>query len=240
VIASLDLVRFPLGVAEREAVAAARAGGRSEARFARLLLPMRLRSMPLPVPRLTLAYYFALWDDEAALERFRAGPLRRWDEGRERLALTLHPVQNFGTWGGEDPLDGERSEARPGPVALITHSRTRPTKVARFFAADGPVVRALEDAPGRLWSDGFFDSPPRLDSGTLSLWRDTGAATDFAYGPGVHQRSVKAQRAGGWFSESWFARFAIEAARGSWSGVEAADLLSGAAPPAPSAEPAPG
>jgi hypothetical protein len=225
VIGSLDLARFPFGVAEREAVAAARAGRRADARFARLLLPMRLRSMPVPVPRMTTAYYFALWPDEAALERFRAGPLRRWDGARERFALTLRPVQGFGTWGGEDPLGSERSEPRPGPVALITHSRTRPAKVARFFAADGPVVRTLEDAPGRLWSDGFFDSPPRLDSGTLSLWRDTGAATAFAYGPGVHQSAVKAQRDGGWFSESWFGRFAIEGARGSWGGVAAGDLL---------------
>ncbi len=229
-IASLDLARFPLGVAEREAIAAGRAGRRSDTHFARLLLPMRLRSMPVPVPRMTMAYYFALWPDEAALERFRTGGLRRWDDARERLALTLRPVQGFGTWGGEDPLRGERSEPRPGPVALITHSRTRPAKVARFFVADGPVVRALEDAPGRLWSDGFFDSPPRLDSGTLSLWRDTAAATSFAYGPGVHQHAVKAQREGGWFSESWFARFAIEAARGSWRGVAAADLLAPAAP----------
>lgn len=71
-IASLDLARFPLGVAEREALAARRAGRRSDASFARLLLGMRLRSMPVPVPQMTVAYYFALWRDEAALERFRA------------------------------------------------------------------------------------------------------------------------------------------------------------------------
>lgn len=67
-IASLDLARFPLGVAEREALALRRAGRRSDAAFARLLLPIRLRSMPWPVPQLTLAYYFALWQDEAELE----------------------------------------------------------------------------------------------------------------------------------------------------------------------------
>ncbi|HJZ34872.1 MAG TPA: hypothetical protein VJ204_01265 [Solirubrobacterales bacterium] len=218
-IASLDLARFPLGIAEREALALRRAGRRSDAPFARLLLPMRLRSMPWPVPRLTIAYYFALWPDEAALSRFRSGPLARWDDARERLALTLRPVQSFGSWGGEDPLGGERTEASPGPVALISHSRTRARDLGRFFVADGPVVRALEDAPGRLWSDGFVDDLGRLDSGTLSLWRDTAAATAFAYAPGVHQSAVKAQRDGGWFTESWFARFAVEAAAGSWRGV---------------------
>lgn len=223
-IASLDLARFPLGIAEREALAARRAGARADAAFARLLLPMRLRSMPWPVPELTIAYYFALWPDEAALERFRAGPLRRWDEGRERLSLTLRPVQSFGSWAGTDPFRGERSAPHDGPTALITQSRTRPSKLARFLVADGPVVRALEEAPGRLWSDGFVDDPLRLGSGTLSLWRDTAAATAFAYAPGVHQSAVKAQRAGGWFSESWFARFAIEGAEGSWGGVQGSDL----------------
>jgi spheroidene monooxygenase len=223
-IASLDLGRFPFGIAEREALRLRRAGRRGDAAFARLLLPMRLRSMPLPVPQMTIAYYFALWPDQAALARFRAGPLARWDDARERLSLTLRPVQSFGTWRGEDPLGGERSEPRPGPVALITHSRTRARDLPRFFVADGPVVRALEDAPGRLWSDGFVDDLVRLGSGTLSLWRDTSAATAFAYAPGVHQSAVKAQRDGGWFSESWFARFAIEAAAGSWRGV-AADAL---------------
>lgn len=224
-IASLDLGRFPLGVAEREALTARRAGLRSDAAFARLLLPMRLRTMPLPLPQLTRAYYFALWQDEAALERFRAGPLRRWDGAHEHLALTLRPVQSFGAWAGGDPLAGERSEPRPGPVVLLTHSRTRPRHFARFLATDRGVVGALHRADGRLWGDGFIDDPARFDSGTLSFWRDTAAATAFAYAPGVHRDAVKAQRDGGWFSESWFARFAAEAARGGWSGVEAADLL---------------
>ncbi len=218
-IASLDLARFPLGIAEREALALRRAGRRSDASFARLLLPMRLRSMPWPVPQLTIAYYFALWPDEAALARFRAGPLSRWDDAREHLSLTLRPVQSFGSWAGQDPLGAERTEPSPGPVALITHSRTRARDLGRFFVADGPVVRALEDAPGRLWSDGFVDDLARLDSGTVSLWRDTTAATAFAYAPGIHQSAVKAQRDGGWFSESWFGRFAVEAAVGSWRGV---------------------
>jgi hypothetical protein len=219
VIASLDLARFPFGVAEREALALRRAGRRSEATFARLLLPMRLETMPLPLPRMTLAYWFALWPDEKALGRFRAGPLSRWDGARERLSLTLRPVQAFGAWGGGHPLAGERSEPAPGPVVLLTHSRSRAASLRRFLVTDRAVVGALHQAEGRLWSDGFIDDPLRLDSGTVSIWRDTAAATAFAYSPGVHQNAVKGQREGAWFPESWFGRFAIEAAEGSWRGL---------------------
>jgi hypothetical protein len=38
-IASLDLARFPLGIAEREALLLRRAGRGSDAAFARLLMP---------------------------------------------------------------------------------------------------------------------------------------------------------------------------------------------------------
>jgi len=219
VIASLDLARFPFGVAEREALALRRAGRRSEAIFARLLLPMRLETNPVPLPRLTLAYWLALWPDQEALERFRAGPMSRWDGARERLSLTLRPVQSFGTWGGEEPLAGNRTERASGPVVLLTHSRTRAASFGRFLATNRAVVRAVEGAEGRLWSDGYIDEPVRLDSGTVSIWRDTAAATAFAYGPGVHQGALKAQREGAWFPESWFGRFAIEAAAGSWRGL---------------------
>jgi hypothetical protein len=219
VIASLDLARFPFGVAERQALALRRARGRTGASFARLLLPMRLETMPLPLPRMTLAYWFALWDDDEALRRFRAGPLSRWDGARERLSLTLRPVQSFGTWAGGDPLAGDRSEPAAGPVVLLTHSRTRAVRLGRFLVADRGVVTELRRAEGRLWSDGFVDDPLRLDSGTVSIWRDTAAATAFAYSPGVHQRAIKAQREGAWFPESWFGRFAIEAAEGRWRGL---------------------
>jgi spheroidene monooxygenase len=203
-------------VAEREALALRRAGRGSGATFARLLLPMRLETMPLPLPRMTLAYWFGLWPDQRALDRFRAGPMSRWDGARERLALDLRSVQAFGAWGGEDPLAGERSEPTAGPVVLLTHSRTRAAGLRRFLVTDRGVVKELKRAEDRLWSDGFVDDPARLDSGTVSIWRDTAAATAFAYSPGVHQRAVKAQREGRWFPESWFGRFAVESAAGSW------------------------
>lgn len=94
----------------------------------------------------------------------------------------------------------------------------------RFMVADRPVVRSLSRADGHLWADGFFDRLRSWDTGTLSLWRDTEAATRFAYGPGIHQQAVRTQRQGGWFSESWFARLAVSAAEGRWRGLDLAAL----------------
>jgi hypothetical protein len=218
-VASLDLARLPLGRAQQEALRIRRRGSKSSATFARLLLPIRLRSMPYPVPQLTKAYYLTIWQDMADLERFRAEAPSAWRDGRERLSLTLEPTQSFGSWLGRDPLDGHRSDPRPGPVLLITHSRTRLNSMRRFMVADAPVVRALDRQEGQLWADGFIDGIATLDTGTLSLWRDTADATRFAYGPGVHQEAVRSQRAGGWFSESWFARFSVLKAEGDWGGV---------------------
>jgi hypothetical protein len=223
-IGSLDLVRLPLGIAQREALRVGRRGVAGEASFSRLLLAIRLQSMPLPVPQLTTVGFLGIWHSPAELERFRAGRLRSWGRADQRLALTLRPVQGFGSWSGGDPLGGYRSEPAAGPVLLVTHSRTRARSTPRFLWADGPVVGALGREDGQLWAGGFIDGIRTLDTGTLSLWRSTADATRFAYAPGVHQGAVRAQRDGGWFSESWFGRFAVEAADGRWRGLDLAQL----------------
>jgi hypothetical protein len=53
----------------------------------------------------------------------------------------------------------------------------------------------------------------------------------FAYGPGIHQEAVKAQREGGWFAESWFARLAVTEASGSWRGLDVVALNAANPPP---------
>lgn len=180
---------------------------------------MRLQSVPLPVPQLTSFGYLALWPDEESLRAFRSRLLRpRF--ARDHLALDLQPVQSFGTWRGTDPLAGVRGEPGEGMVLLVTHSRTRPASMVRFMRADRPVVRALAQEEGQLWAGGFADNFLTLDTGTLSLWRSTADATRFAYAPGVHQEAVRAQREGGWFSESWFGRFAVSRLQGTWRDLD--------------------
>lgn len=222
-LGSLDLIRSPLGIANAEAI---RLGLSSPPRasFAQLLLPMRLQSMPWPVPQLTSFGYLGLWPDADSLEAFRSRRLSP-PRARDHLALDLRPVQSFGTWRGADPLTGVDDEPDDGPVLLVTHSRTRPGSLIRFLRADGPVVRALANQEGQLWAGGFADNILSLDTGTLSLWRSTADATRFAYAPGVHQEAVKTQREDGWFSESWFGRFAVTGVRGSWRDLGRGMLL---------------
>ncbi|HEY0316854.1 MAG TPA: hypothetical protein VGC49_01015 [Solirubrobacterales bacterium] len=217
-VGSLDLIRLPLGVAQREAIRLRRTSP-PEAIFSKVLLAVRLRAMPLPVSQLTTFGYLGLWPDVDGREAFRTENLRP-GRARRHLALDLRPVQSFGTWQGIDPLAGVSSNPDDGPVLLVTHSRTRAASMARFMMADGPVVRALSRQGGHLWAGGFMDGILTLDSGTLSLWRSTADATRFAYAPGVHQEAVKSQRQGGWFSESWFARFAVTRAEGDWRGID--------------------
>lgn len=220
-VGSLELACLPLGLAQREALRAARADFAPGALFARQLLAMKLRTVPLPLPQVTTVIYFSLWPDEAALERFRASSLPAWPAARRRLSLRLAPIQSFGTWRGVDPLGGHRSEPDPArPALLVTHSRTRPAAMPAFMLADRPVVRSLRGAPGHLWAGGFLDRVQSLDTGTLSLWRSLDDALRFAYRPGIHDEAVQAQRRRGWFTESWFARFQVLAASGDWPGLD--------------------
>ncbi|HWM64805.1 MAG TPA: hypothetical protein VNP96_12555 [Solirubrobacterales bacterium] len=221
-VATLDLVRFPLGVAQLELWRAQRRRDEFHgAAFSSLLLPVALRYMPLPVGQLRTFGYLAVWPTADAAERFRASALaRRWDRTARHLELTLQPIQSFGSWRGVDPIEGTRGEAGPGPVLLITHSRTRLSKLAPFARASGRVADSLPRQPGHLWADGFADRLRTLDTGTLSLWRSAADATHFAYNAGIHRDAVQAERDGRWFAESWFGRFGVISASGDWPGIE--------------------
>jgi len=222
-VASLHLLRWPLGRAQAELWQARRQRQAfGAASFRSVLLPIALRFVP-PEPRIRSFGYLAVWPSAEALARFRASALaRRWEGAPERLALTLEPIQSFGTWLGADPLAGVRSAPPPGPALMVTHSRTRPTKFPPFLRASARVARTLDSHQGLVWADGFVDRIATFDMGTLSLWREVSDATAFAYSPGVHQDAIRATHRGGWFAESWFGRFAVAEAEGNWLGLDLA------------------
>jgi len=225
-VASMHLVRWPLGTAQLELWRArCQRHVFDAASFRSVLLPVALRYMPLPVGQVRSFGYLAVWPDADALEAFRSSALaRRWREAEHRLELRLQPIQSFGTWRGVDPLLGARAEPSRSATLLITHSRTRLAKLVPFSRRSGAVAGTLPAADGQIWADGFLDRIRTFDTGTLSLWRDPEAAVRFAYGEGVHQEAVRAEREGGWFAESWFARLAVLDAEGSWPGLDIGQL----------------
>jgi hypothetical protein len=224
-VASLDLLQWPLGTAQLELWRARRQRRAfGDASFATVLLPIALQYTP-PEPRFKAFGYLAVWPSARSLERFRASPLaRRWERAPDRLRLTLAPIQSFGTWKGADPLAGTGGAPPPGPALVVTHSRTRPTKLPPFLRASARVAQTLPAHDGHVWADGFVDRISTFDMGTLSLWREVTDATEFAYGPGVHQDSIRATHRHRWFAESWFGRFAVSEAEGGWPGLDLAAL----------------
>src|SRR4051812_49748566 len=72
---------------------------------------------------------FAVWDDDAALDRFLAGsPIAgRW-RSAESYTLRLAPVRSRGTWGGADPFAGATAPGAAGPGAILTRAAIRPPR----------------------------------------------------------------------------------------------------------------
>jgi spheroidene monooxygenase len=59
---------------------------------------------------------------------------------------------------------------------------------------------------------------PLLHQVTFSVWQDAAAMRRFAYGGAGHARAIAAVRAGDWFAEELYARFAVLEAAGRWQG----------------------
>jgi spheroidene monooxygenase len=53
---------------------------------------------------------------------------------------------------------------------------------------------------------------------TFSIWPDADSMAQFARADGPHARAIRAVRIGDWFSEELYARFRVQATRGSWNG----------------------
>lgn len=165
----------------------------------------------------------ATWDspeDAAVLET--SSTARGWDRiADERLVLRLTPLASRGRWGGEEPFGSPTPRRAPDgvPVVSITRARVRVRSWRTFAAAVPPVSADLHDVDGLRMAVGVGEAPVGLQ-GTVSLWRDAAALTEFAHRRAPHQEVMRRTVEEDWYAEELFARFAVESVQGTYQGRE--------------------
>ncbi|WP_070105293.1 hypothetical protein [Ilumatobacter coccineus] len=162
---------------------------------------------------------FAVWDDEADLDRFldQHRIARRWSNASESWNVRLRALGGHGRWRGIDPLDHMTQGARSGPIAIVTRADVRRSAGRRFARAAKEVDTELHTAAGLIDVVGIGEAPVgRL--ATFSLWESLDAARAFAYSMPRHRQVIDETRDGDWYSEELFARFEPYGSTGTWNG----------------------
>ncbi len=208
-----ELIRF---VTQRPAL------GRSPGlRFARILGSARGRSMSLSAD-LSRWALFAVWDDDAALERFlTTSPVTaHWrSHGLETWTVGLEPLAAHGTWNGVNPLsDRHAATLDVAPLCILTRATVRARDWPVFYRAAAATEPLLADAPGLIASVGIGERPVGRQA-TFSLWSSAEAVSAFAYRT-EHAETVKRTRAGRWYTEELFARLRPYRSAGTWDGID--------------------
>ncbi|MEA2128140.1 MAG: hypothetical protein QOJ85_1031 [Solirubrobacteraceae bacterium] len=183
--------------------------------YADLLGAARLGAGLLPRPHPGRVALFAVWSDEAALDRFLAAdPLAAALAAGP--AVRLSPLRTSGSWAGLPALvEDELPVADDEPVAVLTYGRLKLHRVVPFLRASARAEADVVADPALVIGTGLA-RPPRLVS-TFSLWRSAAAMRDFAYrGPG-HTGALQAVARRDFHRESIFIRFRPYGATGDWS-----------------------
>lgn len=219
-VASFHLLRFPGALRPTARVPLDRRHLRAVPglRFGKLLGTGRGTTMTASADLRRWAV-FAVWDDEAAADRFRTEVLpERWPSAAERFDVLLAPLSARGSWDGVDPTGGVHRPPTPGaPVAVLTRATVRWAALPAFLRAVPPVDAHLHGADGMLATLGIGELPVGRQA-TFSLWRDLDAMRRFAHRSAEHAEVVRRTRDERWYGEELFARFAPVGWWGTWNG----------------------
>jgi hypothetical protein len=183
-------------------------------------------------PRATDPEHWALltvWPDDATAHRFESSPvLDSWRAIADNsLRLSMRPLASHGRWAGREPFGRPEPARYDGPVAALTRARIRPGRVVAFWQQSAEVARALADHPGLVLATGIGEAPVGLQ-GTFSVWNSPAAMHAFAQRDPRHLDAVRRAPSESWYAEELFARFAVDAAEGSFVGRDIGALLADA------------
>ncbi|MEM9784632.1 MAG: spheroidene monooxygenase [Pseudomonadota bacterium] len=206
-----------------------------------------------PYPDTAVWTILATWDDIRAAEDGVAsapGWARRRARAEHCCTLFMAPIRSTGRWGGVMPFEVAASmpadRGGPGrdtgkaiatrrptvsedvsslPLAVLTRATVKLAHARRFWARVPAINRQIAAGPGMLFRLGMGEIP-LLHQVTFSVWQDARAMRRFAYEGEGHRRAIADVRAGDWFSEELYARFAVLRLDGDWPGCTLFDAAS--------------
>jgi len=168
-------------------------------------------------PRRQMA--MCVWDEEAALERFRErSPIARsWRERTDQdCEVRMVPFRTHGTYRGLEPLAGLRGQTAPaGPVAMLTFANIPVRGLFYFYRQIHRSIEPLLASGGLIAAVG---GPERLGRGgmTFTIWESLPEALGFSYRREPHREIVKSVREHERLIDSMFLRLQPYAVDGSW------------------------
>ena len=137
--------------------------------------------------------------------------INRWNKiSISKKYYELSPISSIGSWAGKQPFDASPLKNSNSEIAVITRARIKFKLSNLFWRSVPPVVLSLKTTPGLNFAIGIGEAPVGLQ-GTLSIWVNNEAVTNFAHKGEAHSRVIKQTRQVGWYSEELFARFEVVA-----------------------------
>ncbi len=171
-----------------------------------------------PLPNTAVYAILATWPDLAHARAGLTAPVfaRYHARAAEVLTLFLRPASARGAWAGRAPFAAS-GLVPAGPVAALTRATLRRGALLRFWARVPDISRDIGADPSVAFKIGVGELP-WFQQVTFSVWPDAASMARFARNGTHHARAIAAVRAGDWFREELYARFAIIAREGSWQG----------------------
>jgi len=198
--------------------------------------PSRWSLYPRLKPDFRRWAFYAVWDEEAALEEFLSASEigRGWREAAtEACHFWLRPNRVRGPWRGMQVLRGSESPGEAGgPVAYLARLDLSPRGTVAMWGSAAPNLLHHLPASDQLLLGLPLVDRPYVQPVSFSVWRSHQSAVTFAHREQGHRDAVRRVRRSqrdlvGRFSSGRFEPYRCE---GTWKGRNPLGLAASAGP----------